>query len=344
MISIIVPVYRVEPYLKRCIDSIINQTIKNIEILLIDDGSPDKCGVICDLYAKVDKRIKVYHTENRGLSAARNLGLREAKGEYIGFVDSDDWIEADMYEILLKELKTNNADVCECSFWYESERSRQTLNKEYLFRDKESLIGLFDGRINDVVWNKLYRRDVLETLSFPEGHNCEDIFMMHLILTRTKKVVVLADPKYHYRQRIDSIRFTYSADNLIDYANAFLNRYEYYRLNNVLNHYDIADQLFPVSAAISKLWRWWYGCDSSDKIKYKNEIHMFKLFIKNHLPLLGYSSWPGYLRLSSVFMHTDCIISFMILYIINQLYRRVLPNKGNVITYETIGFTRLNHV
>ena len=98
MISVIVPVYNVEPYLHECIDSILNQTYQALEILLIDDGSPDKCGIICEEYAKNDPRIKVFHTENYGLSAARNLGLREAKGEYIGFVDSDDWLEPDMYD------------------------------------------------------------------------------------------------------------------------------------------------------------------------------------------------------------------------------------------------------
>lgn len=104
MISIIVPVYNVELYIHQCIDSIISQTYRDIEILLIDDGSTDKCGNICDEYARIDPRIRVFHTQNKGLSAARNLGLREAKGDYIGFVDSDDWIEPNMFEVLLQQL------------------------------------------------------------------------------------------------------------------------------------------------------------------------------------------------------------------------------------------------
>ncbi len=116
MISIIVPVYKDEPYLRQCVDSILNQTYRDIEVLLIDDGSPDRCGEICDEFAKKDQRIRVFHTENKGLSAARNLGLREAKGEYIGFVDSDDWIEPDMYEVLLKRMQETGADISVCSF------------------------------------------------------------------------------------------------------------------------------------------------------------------------------------------------------------------------------------
>lgn len=120
MISIIVPVYQVELFLHRCVDSIRNQTIRDLEILLIDDGSPDRCGEYCDDYARKDDRIRVFHTDNKGLSAARNLGLREAKGKYIGFVDSDDWIELDIFEVLQTALEDADADVCACSYYIET--------------------------------------------------------------------------------------------------------------------------------------------------------------------------------------------------------------------------------
>ena len=125
MISIIVPVYKVEPYIHQCIRSILNQTYRDIEILLIDDGSTDKCGEICEEYARIDSRIQVFHTENKGLSAARNLGLMEAKGEYIGFVDSDDWIEPDMYESLLRQLGESEADISACKIWDEYQGNQQ---------------------------------------------------------------------------------------------------------------------------------------------------------------------------------------------------------------------------
>ena len=129
MISVIVPVYNVEPYLRKCLDSIVNQTYRDFEILIIDDGSTDGSGRICDEYAEKDSRIKVFHTENRGLSCARNLGLAEAKGEWIGFVDSDDWIEPDMYEVLIRRAEETGADVVECSHYKELDGKTITARK-----------------------------------------------------------------------------------------------------------------------------------------------------------------------------------------------------------------------
>ena len=115
LISVIVPIYNVEKYLDRCVDSIINQTYKNLEIILVDDGSPDNCLAICDSWAEKDRRIKVIHKENGGVSSARNSALDIASGDYIGFVDSDDWIEPDMYEILIKNAKKYDADISRCA-------------------------------------------------------------------------------------------------------------------------------------------------------------------------------------------------------------------------------------
>ncbi|MBO7334370.1 MAG: glycosyltransferase, partial [Lachnospiraceae bacterium] len=117
LISVIVPVFEVEKYLKECIESILNQTYTNLEIILVDDGSPDKCGEICEEYAKTDNRIIVIHHENKGLSSARNRGLDIATGDYIGFVDSDDKIAPDMFEILLNNLKQYDADISICGFY-----------------------------------------------------------------------------------------------------------------------------------------------------------------------------------------------------------------------------------
>ena len=119
---------------RQCIDSILNQTYRNLEILLIDDGSPDKCGEICEGYARLDSRIRIFHTGNKGLSAARNLGLREAKGEYIGFVDSDDWLEYDMYEILLRRLEKTRTNISACGVW------KEYLNKRISYSNDNACI------------------------------------------------------------------------------------------------------------------------------------------------------------------------------------------------------------
>ena len=327
MISVIVPVYKVEPYLKQCIDSIINQTIRDLEIILIDDGSPDACGIICDEYAKADKRIRVVHTENHGLSAARNLGRREAKGEYIGFVDSDDWIEPDMYEVLFEKAVESNADICECNFWFGTTEMEYANLVDAVYRGDESLDALFDNRICHVAWNKIYKRELFDSVSFPEGRNIEDISIMHLLIDRANTVAVVSDKKYHYRQRKDSIKNTYSASNLIDYADAFLDRYKFYEQNaERIRSTNEEEQLLSAAMGISRVWRWWYGCDKTDRQKFSDRITEFKQFSKENFPS---PSWPITLKMSSFFMHSDSIVSFMLLYYLNQLFRKIRPDKSN---------------
>ena len=197
MISVIVPVYKVEPYLHQCIDSILGQTYRDLEVLLIDDGSPDKCGEICDEYGRQDKRVRVFHTENRGLSAARNLGLNEATGEYIGFVDSDDWIVPDMYEVLLKRLEENRADISVCGVSYEAIDSRREFAFiEAIYTRTESLECLIDGEINNGVWNKLYCRELFKGICFPEGKSSEDISVTQRVICAADKLVTTSAIKY----------------------------------------------------------------------------------------------------------------------------------------------------
>ncbi len=328
MISIIVPVYKVEPYLSCCIESIINQTCKDIEIVLVDDGSPDKCGRICDKYAREDERIRVFHTDNHGLSAARNVGIKEARGEFVGFVDSDDWIEPDMYEVLLAKAIEFDADVCECNFWFGTSTKNYSNIEDAIYRNKESLEALFNNKICHVAWNKIYKRKLFDSVSFPEGRNIEDISIMHLLIDQTKTVVVMSDKKYHYRQRADSIKYTYSASNLIDYADAFLDRFRFYDKNkDVLYAVNENEQLLYVASGISRVWRWWYGCDKADRQKYNNRLIELKQFTKEHIPFFGCSSWPIFLRCSSLFMHSDSTVSFMVLYYLNQFFRMIKPTK-----------------
>ena len=194
MISVIVPVYNVEPYLEKCLDSIIGQTYKDLDILVIDDGSTDHSDEICDKYAEKDKRIKVFHTENRGLSAARNLGLENAKGEYIGLVDSDDWIEQDMFEALLSKIEETAADVAECgSFVDYPEKSIKRTAIQQVVQSEESIEALLHGRISTQVWNKLYNRSCFENVRFPDGRSFEDIATTHKIINH-KSVACVSTP------------------------------------------------------------------------------------------------------------------------------------------------------
>lgn len=321
MISIVIPVYGVEDYLRQCLNSIINQSYKDIEIIIIDDGSPDGCGQICDEYGKLDDRIIVCHTENHGVSAARNLGISLSSGKYIGFVDPDDWIEPDMYKALLNGIEDANADVCMMGFVNdEGDNSSHIMPEKSVCDRSTSLVALLEGRINSFVWNKLFRKELFNKVLFPVGKQYEDVYIMHRVLSESETIAIIPDCLYHYRIRKDSISRKYSASNLIEYAHAYLERYNYYMdevfSDLLLTSDDI--QLFAVNG-ISRVWRWWYGCSIEEKIQYDFVIDQLYSFTRAHLPMLGSKSWPIEMRFMCVFMHSKSTLSFFSLYEINQL-------------------------
>ena len=210
LVSIIVPIYNVEEYLNKCLDSIINQTYKNLEIILVNDGSTDGCGNICDEYAKRDNRIKVIHKKNGGLSDARNAGMNIALGDYIGFIDSDDYVELDMYELLIKNIINTESDIsiCSCYYLYGDKPSIEgKIQNIFMEMDSEKAIKTMNtfGYYGVGVWDKLYKRSILNGIKFPIGELSEDWFVMFKILDRAKKIVYDSTPKYYYRQRNGSI-------------------------------------------------------------------------------------------------------------------------------------------
>lgn len=231
LISVIVPIYKVEKYLKRCVDSIINQTYKNLEILLVDDGSPDNSGKICDEYEKIDKRIKVIHKANGGLSDARNSALKIAKGDYIGFVDSDDYIKEDMFETLYKLSEENNADISIVSY-YEMIEDRiisVRKSKEIQVMDKIEAIKelLLDTKIQSYAWNKLFKKELFQGTEFPTGKNFEDIATTLILFEKCNKVVLLEEPKYYYIRRNDSIVGIRNYKTYLDYLEVIWDKYIY---------------------------------------------------------------------------------------------------------------------
>lgn len=217
-ISVIIPVYNVEMYLTKCIESVINQTYNNIEIILVDDGSTDKSGKICDYFSKRDSRIKVIHKENGGLSDARNVGLQNASGDYIAFVDSDDWLEEDMYECLYNLIYEYQADISMCAANSVDVDGKIVGSGRFPDKGKnyENVKVYVDSEIlkahlsktNDInagVWNKLYRRNIVDGIEFPKSKLYEDVFTMYKYLDRASKVVKTRSHKYNYFQREDSI-------------------------------------------------------------------------------------------------------------------------------------------
>lgn len=231
MISVVVPVYKVEPYLAQCVDSILSQTYQDLEILLIDDGSPDKCPAMCDEYAKKDKRIRVIHQENQGLAEVRNVGIREAKGEYIQYVDSDDWIEPDMLETCYNFMKKYDADIVCFRAIGEYEGGIQGhLGLNYsprLMDSAEAVSVLFFPHYVDVIaWNKLMKAEILRGIEYPTGKLYEDMYTTYKILANARKILCISNELYHYRKRegsIGSYKFSRSTYDLADAAGKCFN-------------------------------------------------------------------------------------------------------------------------
>lgn len=233
-ISIIIPIYNVEKYLKKCIDSLIQQTYENIEIILVDDGSTDNSGRICDCYALNDNRIKVVHQKNGGVSSARNTGLRHSTGNYIGFVDPDDWIDKNMYERMLEVLKNNNSSISMCSYIYEYGDSKLNELKPDLVEQNlssdELISKLFvpNSYYYTILCNKLYKANLWNGIKFPEGYVHEDEAVIHIIYDRCDQMSTISNEYYHYRMVNTSITHTNDQIRRIDFANALSLRLNYF--------------------------------------------------------------------------------------------------------------------
>lgn len=206
IISVIVPVYNVNMYLDKCIQSIVNQSYQQIEIILVDDGSTDNSGEICDRWEAKDSRIKVIHKENGGLASARNTGLDIAVGKYIAFVDSDDYIRNDMYENMIKCMKDNQSDLVCCGRYRVDKngiKEQFTLKRPKTFTTEEALKEWFcNGCINEAAWDKVYKSTLFENIRFPNGELNEDMPIMPYLFSRCQKITHIGEPFYYYVQRL----------------------------------------------------------------------------------------------------------------------------------------------
>ena len=209
LISVIVPVYNVAKYMDRCMKTVCGQTYKNLEILVIDDGSTDGSSALCDKWAAADSRIRLIRQPNQGLSAARNTALDVATGEWIAFVDSDDWIERDMYEGLCRVAVENDADIVACGHIREYSKKSKVRSVSDIVKtvtpDEALKMVVEDRRLQKHVWSKIYRRRLFNEVRFPVGEIYEDIAVSHLLLHQANRVVLVDKSYYHYRIRRDSL-------------------------------------------------------------------------------------------------------------------------------------------
>lgn len=208
LVSVIIPVYKTGKYLKACMNCVLNQTYKNLEVILVDDGSPDNSGALCDEFAEKDKRIKVIHQENKGLSCARNTGIDNATGDIISFIDSDDCIDLKMYEIMVKYMEQNKLDVVCCDTniikgYRKKFKPRYAENK--IFNGNEGLNEILNGALDNSACNKIYKKECIGDIRFPVGRIFEDVATVYLFLSKAKRVGYLAMGLYDYYKRAEGI-------------------------------------------------------------------------------------------------------------------------------------------
>lgn len=284
LISIIVPVYNVENYLRKCVDSIICQTYKRIEIILVDDGSTDSSGAICDNYLERDDRIVVYHKKNGGLSSARNYGIERAHGKYIGFVDSDDYIDYDMYELLFNLIRDNNADLSMCRNIdvYNDTYKKDNKGDSCLVVDSEDAIKyVLEAEIASVsAVNKLYKRELFDNIKYPENKIFEDAFVIVELLDCCETVVITTQQKYYYVHRTDSITTKGFNDRNLDVIQA----YE--------KNYSIIEKKYPSLIETAEMRLCWAYFTVLDKLIYDNSkknkitLQLTISYLRKRIPLI----------------------------------------------------------
>lgn len=279
LISVVIPVYKVEKYLNKCIDSVINQTYTNLEIILVDDGSPDNCGKICDEYAKNDKRISVIHKKNGGLSDARNAGIDIAKGIYITFIDSDDYVESNYIEILYNSITKNNTDMAISSHKviYENGTILDKATEENsISKPKEVLKRiLYDDGIDLSAWAKLYKTELFENIRYPKNRLFEDAATTYKLIDKCNEISIVSKSTYNYIIRNNSITnnsFTIKKMDLIMSTEEMCG----YIKNKYPELERAADrrQMYAYLSTLSQL--------AMSKQKFKNEQKYMMKYIKNN--------------------------------------------------------------
>lgn len=251
-ISIIIPIYGVEKYIDRCVNSVVNQTYRNLEIILVDDGSPDNCPSICDEWAKKDRRIKVIHKKNGGLSDARNVGMNSATGELIGFIDSDDWVCEEMYQLLYENMKQNDSDISACGVkmvWEDDIPDRMLTTKGYyVLNQQEAMEAIIkESVLKQPVWYKLYKTELIRNILFPVGKYHEDVFWSYRAIGNARRVSIIDIPCYYYFQRKGSIMGEKYSLRRLDVLDGKCERLKY------------LERRFPDMVEIAK-WDLWFSC------------------------------------------------------------------------------------
>ena len=317
-ISVIIPIYKVEEYLNECIESAVNQTYKNLEIILVDDESPDNCPKMCDDWAKKDDRIIVIHKKNGGVSDARNTGIRVASGKYLFFLDADDYIENNLLEIAINKLKENDAQIFILgrSYLYGHKKEvKYSKDIEIVMDSKEALDKMNMFQYYDVaVWDKVYERDLFKGIEFPKGKLCEDWYTTYKVIAKADRVVYNSTPLYVYRQREYSI--THSNNIKINREPIYASKEVFEFIRN--NYPDIIPNALTkyVISCIGVYNNYVYYSDDSKKEK--DEI--LKIVKENYKQVIKNKDLPIHRRMQVFLIHR-----FNVIY--NILIKKIRKNR-----------------
>ena len=326
-ISVVIPVYNTAKYLTKCINSVLNQTYKNLEVILVNDGSTDESANICDKFSNRDNRIKVMHIKNSGPSHARNIGMEVSTGQFIGFVDSDDFLEKDMYETLLNLIQDYEADIAGCSFYrildnkiipsYYSGKIRQ-------FDTVSALEELIRSRgLNSNVWNKIYKKDLIKNIKYPLNMHAEDVMFNFKVFAQAKKLAYIDIPKYYYLIRPAGIMGSLCRYKKMDCYYIFLERL------------DFISRRFPslFNLTQEKFYRSlleWYKTIKNNKQKIddnKKKRDLIKNYIKSNYRSL-YSNplidWKNKILLKMLKINFELVIELKAFYVL-QVKTRLPP-------------------
>lgn len=320
-LSIIVPIYNVEKYLPRCIESILNQTFREFELILINDCSTDNCKEIFEKYKKIDSRIIVVNKKNGGVSSARNFGIDISRGEYIGFVDPDDFIDANMYEILFNTANSYNSDMVICDYYKVSEydikkyEEIQLNNKGIIVENINNIDAieriLTVGEKFIFAWNKIYKRRLFENLRYNEGMIYEDEFLAHRILYRCNKVSIINSSLYYYVQRKGSIVNSTFSSKKFDKVYAIKDRVDFLKDKGIVNLIDKAEKSFIDYF----VWNYFVGYQRLENIEY--ELKRLKKEFNSVF----------YRILDNKFISLNEKITLFILYLFPYLYNKLFINR-----------------
>ena len=281
-VSIIVPVYNVENTIERCLESLVKQTYKNIEILLINDGSQDNSLNICEEYKNNDNRIKIINQENKGLSGARNTGLNIANGDYICFVDSDDWVEKDFVQYGINLVVKNNVKLAILGYYNSTETKDEFTTKGWISKQEKIITNeeamrllVEDETIKSHAWDKIYSKELFKKIRFPENKNFEDIYIMHKIVEKCEKIVLSRQPKYHYYIRENSISRSYKIKNIYNYFEAEIIRRNFlednYKELKKIQNTKLMELLLSYKYKIN-----YKDCNIKEKQTYKNKFNEYE--------------------------------------------------------------------